>query len=139
MVRGITYILANDSNVRALVGLNKAEDKYKAYPNVCPQPEKFPYSVVRQTGKSPIECKGTVPDTYEYHYDVSSFHTSYESCEELDDAVVEALIKLNGGTFNAVVFQEIRHTNTVDQYSAEYNLHVKTSSFIAWVDEDQTT
>jgi len=139
MVRGITYILTHEQHAQDLLGRNKANTKYKAYPNICPAPEKFPYSIVRQTGKTPIDCKGTVPNTYEYRYDVSSFHESYEACEELDDAVVEALIHPNGGTFNSVIFQEIRHVNTFDQYSEQYSLHVKTSSFIALVEEDQAT
>jgi hypothetical protein len=139
VVKGITHILTHDANVQALVGRNKANTKYKAYPNVCPQPEVVPYSVVRQTGKTPIECKGSIPSTYSYRYDVMSFHTSYDDCESLDDAVVEALIKLEGGTFNGVVFQDIRHVNTVDQYVNEYSLHVKVSTFEAMVDEDQAT
>lgn len=139
MVKGITYILSNDENVQALVGRNKANTKYKAYPNICPSPEKFPYSVVRQAGKEPIECKGSIPNTYLYRYEVLSFHQNYDDCEQLDDAVVEALIKPEGGTFNTVVFQDIRHTNTVDQYVNEYQLHVKVSTFEAMVNEDQTT
>jgi hypothetical protein len=139
MVKGITYILTNSPSVQALVGMNTDNTKYKAYPNVCGQPEKYPYSVVRQTGKEPIECKGSIPSTYIYRYDVFSFHINYDACEALDDAVVEALIKPEGGTFNSVVFQDIRHTNTVDQYNGEYQLHVKVSSFEAMVDEDQAT
>jgi hypothetical protein len=139
MVKGITYILANDSKVQALVGRNQGDTKYKVYPNICAQPEKFPYVVVRQSGKVPIDCKGSVPTTYEYRYDVMSFHKSYDDCEQLDDAVVEALIKLEGGTFNTVIFQDIRHVNTVDQYADVYQMHVKVSSFEAMVNEDQAT
>lgn len=139
MVKGIINILVNDSNVQTTVGQNKASNKYKVYPNVCAEPEKFPYSIVRQTAKVPIECKGIDPNAYNYRYDVLSFHKNYYDCEELDLFVVAALNKPNGGTFNGVVFQEIRHVNTADQYSAEYNLHVKVSSFEALVNEDQAT
>lgn len=139
MVKGITYLLVNDSNVQALVGRNNADTKYKAYPNVCPQPEKFPYSIVRQTGKQPVECKGMDPNTYQYRYDVLSFHKNYDDCEALDNAVVAALSLPDGGTYNAVVFQDIRHVNTVDQYVNEYFLHVKISTFEAMVNEDQAT
>jgi hypothetical protein len=143
MVKGITYILVNDSNVQALVGRNKANTKYKAYPGYCPQPEKYPYSVVRQTKKVPIECKGGDPNTYEYGYDVSSFHTSYDEVESLDDAVVESLSMPDGGTHNSVVFQDIRHVNTRDEIvqlsGSGTVLHVKVSSFEAMVNEDQAT
>jgi hypothetical protein len=139
MVKGITHILTNDSNVQALVEQNKAGSKYKVYPNICDQPETFPYSVVRLAGKVPEQCKGIDPTTYNYRYDVLSFHKNYEDCEDLDRAVVAALTKPDGGTFNTVVFQDIRHVNTVDSYSEEYQLHVKVSSFEAMVNEDQAT
>lgn len=139
MVKGITYILTNDANFQSSVGRNKANTKYKAYPNVCAQPESFPYSVVRLTGKQPIECKDADPTSYIYRYDVMTFHKNYDDCEEIDRYVVAALSKPSGGTFNTVVYQEIRHTNTVDQYSNEYQLHVKISTFEAMVNEDQAT
>jgi hypothetical protein len=139
MVKGITHILISDTEVQAFVGRNKANTKYKAYPNVCPQPETYPYSVVKLTGKVPIECKGSTPDTYDYRYNVLSFDKNYEACEELDRAVVSALSLPNGGTFNGVVFQDIRHVNTLDEYVNEYSLHVKISSFEATVNEDQAT
>jgi hypothetical protein len=139
MVKGIIDILINDSNVQSQVTLNKASSKYKVYPNVCAEPEKFPYIIVRQTGKVPIECKGMDPNAYDYRYNVLTFEKSYNQCEELDLFVVAALNKPSGGTFNGVSFQDIRHVNTVDEYSADYNLHVKISSFEATVNEDQST
>jgi hypothetical protein len=139
VVKGITYILINDSNVQALVERNYANTKYKAYPNVCPEPEKFPYAVVKLSGKSPEQCKGMDPNTYNYSYDIFSYEKSYDRCEDLDRAVVAALSKPNGGTYNGVVFQDIRHINTVDQYVNDYQLHVKVSTFEAMVNEDQAT
>jgi hypothetical protein len=139
MVKGITYILTSDSNVQALVGRNTLNTKYKAYPNVCPSPENFPYSVVKLTGKTPDECKGMDPNAYNYSYNVLSYHKNYDDCEDLDLAVVAALSKPDGGTYNGVVFQDIRHTNTVDGYIDDYELHVKISSFEAFINEDQAT
>lgn len=141
MVKGVINILVNDSNVQTQVGRNKLNTKYKAYPNVCPAPEKFPYSVVRLVGKLPIECKDADPNAYIYRYEVLTFHQSYNECEELDLFIVAALTKPNGvTTSNAVVYQEIRHTNTVDNYVDDYNgLHVKISTFEAMVNEDQAT
>lgn len=139
MVKGIIHILINDSNVQAQVGRNKLNTKYKAYPNVCAQPEKFPYSIVRLAGKQPEECKDSDPTTYNYRYEVLTFHQSYNECEELDLFIVAAVSKPNGGTFNGVVFQDIRHTNTIDAYVEKYQLHVKISTFEAMVNEDQAT
>lgn len=135
MVKGIVDILKNDAGVQAIVGENKASDKYKVYPNVCPQPEKFPYIIVKLTGKEPIECKGMVPNMHNYRYDVMSFHKNYDECENLDNAVVDALSLPEGvTTSNGVEFVDIRHLTTVDQFVSEnYNLHVKVSSFIATI------
>lgn len=137
MVKGITHILINDSAVQSEAGRNKADTKYKVYPVVCPEPEKFPYSVVRQTGKVPEECKGMVANTYTYSYDVISFHDSYDRVTALDLAVVAALSKPNNTTANGVAFQYIRHTNTRDDFTIGdgWKLYAKISSFEAMVDE----
>lgn len=137
MVKGITHILTNNAAVQNLVGRNKANTKYKAYPGICGEPEKFPYSIVRQTGKTPVgECKDGQGSTYDYSYDVFSYHVNYEEAEAIDAAVVNAL-QGTSGTHNSVVFTEdIRHINTVDgDYVAEFKLHVKVSSFQATVEE----
>jgi hypothetical protein len=138
MVKGITYILINNAEVQALVGRNKANTKYKAYPVICPHPETWPYSVVRQTGRTKFgdgKCAGS---TWTYSYDVYSFHKNYEEAEALDIAVVEALDLFSGGTHNGVVFQEIRPTNTgrdID-FVVDHNLYGKVSSFEAEVNEN---
>ena len=141
MVKGITNILKNDTEVQTYVGLNAAGTKYKVYPVVCTQPEVAPYSVVVLTGKSPFaECKGAGPNTYTCTYDVYSFHKNYDQAEALDKEVVVALDKPDGGIFNNVVFQEIRHTNTIDgAYNEEFGLFSKVSSFEAVINEDQAT
>lgn len=139
MVKGITYILNNDNTFQARVGLNVAGVKYKVYPVVCPNPEVFPYSVVKQTGKTPVECKDGPATTFIYTYDVYSFHQNYDTAETIDAAVVAALSLPDGGTFNAVVFQDIRFTNSVDGYDKDYRLYAKITSFEAMVDEDQAT
>ena len=136
MVKGITHILTNDETFQARVGQNAAGVKYKAYPVICPNPENAPYSVVKQTGKTPIECKGVVPNTFIYTYDVYSFHPNYDSVIAIDDAVVTALSLPQGGSYNGVYFQEIRFTNSTDGYDKDYRLFAKISSFEATVDED---
>lgn len=134
MVKGITYILKSNATIQGIVGLNEAGDRYKVYPAVCPQPEKYPYVVVKLSGKTPIECKGS-PTTYEYTYDVYSFDRDYDRAEALDNAVVAALDHIAEGTYNSVEFSEIRHTNTVDgNYIEDYGgLFSKISSFTAMV------
>jgi|ERR1044071_4369303 hypothetical protein len=142
MVKGITYILANDSAVQTEVGRNDDDTKYKVYPGYCPSMEKFPYVVVKQTKKVPVECKGMDPNTYEYGYDVLSFHKNYDDAEALDNVVVEGLSMPDGGIHNGVTFQDIRHVNTRDevvQLESKMILHCKISSFESMVNEDQAT
>lgn len=136
MVKGITHILKSNVTIQGIVGENAAGDRYKVYPAFCPHPEKYPYIVVKQTGKAPIECKGQ-PTSYIYTYDVYSFDNGYDKTETLDAAVVNALDWLVDATHNGVVFQEIRHTNTVDgDFIPDHaELYSKISSFEAMVDE----
>lgn len=135
MVKGITHILKNNVTIQGIVGENVAGDRYKVYPSFCPTPEKYPYIVVKQTGKAPIESKNA-PTTRIYTYDVYSFDNGYDKAEALDAAVLEAL-DFKEGTHNGVVFQEIRHQNTVDgDFIPDHSeLYSKISSFEAWVDE----
>ena len=135
MVKGITHILKNDATVQGLIGQNAAGDKYKVYPVVCPFPEKSPYIVVIQTGRTPIECKGMVPDAFTYSYDVYSFNKNYDAVVTINEAVIAALSLPDGGTYNNVKFDDIRFTNEREAYDKEYSLFAKISSFEAWVDE----
>ena len=94
---------------------------------------------MRQSGKIPFECKDIVATTFQYRYDVHSYHKNYEGAEELDLAVIAALPLQDNTVINGVVFQEIRHVNTIDVFNEDYMLHGKISSFEAIVNEDQAT
>jgi hypothetical protein len=129
MIQGVTYILENDATFGSIVGLNKAGTKYKVYPVVTPQDEEAPYAVVLLTGKSPFgQCKGS-NDTFEYSFDVYSYHKNFEQVVTLDEAVIDALVGKTG-LYNGVTFQEIRFTNSRDEaYSVDYKLFSRVSSF----------
>lgn len=135
MVKGITHILKNNAGVQALIGQNTAGDKYKVYPVVCPYPEKWPYIVVIQTGKTPIDCKGSAPTAFVYTYDVYSFHVNYDNTVAINEAVITALEVQTTTTANSVVFDEIRFTNEKEAYDKDYSIYAKISSFEAQVDE----
>ena len=135
MVKGITYILKNNSGVQALIGQNVAGEKYKVYPVVCANPESPPYIVVKMTGRTPVDCKGSAPTTFIYTYDVYAFHENYDSAEDIAEAVEAALELPGGGTHNSVVFDEIRYTNRADGYDEKYHVFAQISSFEAQVDE----
>ena len=55
MTSGIIEILIENTTVQTLIGRNKAGDKYKVYPVVCPQGEGQPYITVYKGGS------GTLP------------------------------------------------------------------------------
>jgi hypothetical protein len=135
MVKGITHILKSNSTVQGLIGQNEVGDKYKVYPVVCPFPEKAPYLVVIQTGKVPIDCKGSQADTFIYTYDVYSFSENYDTTVTINQAVIDALAILTRATHNSVVFDEVRFTNEREGYDKDYHLYAKISSFEAQVDE----
>jgi len=135
MVKGITHILKNNTGVKNLIGQNTAGDKHKVYPVVCPFPEKSPYIVVIQTGRTPIDCKGSAPTTFDYSYDVYSFDKNYDTGVSINAAVITALSLPNGGTHNSVKFDDIRYVNEKEAYDKEYSLYAKISSFEAQVDE----
>lgn len=130
MTQGITHILKNDTAIQGIVGQNKAGVKYKVYPVVCPQPEEAPYSVVVQTARTPFgQCKGS-NDTFEYSFDVVSYHKNFEQVVTLDNAVIDALVG-ESGLHNGVTFQEIRFENSRDgNFSNEYGLFSRISSFV---------
>jgi hypothetical protein len=139
MVRGITYILDNDTAFQLIAGQNKAGVKYKVFPVIAGENEQAPYSAVRQVGKIPTQCRGSRTTQWTYTYDVASYHKNYEDAEELDNAVREALDS-KVGTYNTVKFRFIRFVNTIDgDYDIDNRLFVKISTFSAVVDEDQTT
>lgn len=116
MVKGITYILKEDQAFKDSVGQNKAATKYKAYPGVCPSPEKTPYSVVRLTNKVPFaECKGVIPRQYDNTYTVFSYTRSYDDTEVLERVVIAALQRVESATINGVEFTDIQFVNSRDE------------------------
>ena len=135
MVKGITYILKNNSTVQGLIGQNTRGDKYKVFPVVCPTPEVNPYVVVKMTGRTPIDCKGGAATSFIYTYDVYSFDKNYDATVTMAEAVETALALPDGGTHNSVKFDEIRYANRSEGYDKEFGLFAQISSFEAQVDE----
>lgn len=139
MVRGITHILKNNVNFQNEAGENKSGTKYKAFPVVSGQDEQPPYSVVRVTSYIPLKCASGRPTTYQGSFLVASYHKNFEDCEELNDAVVDALDH-QGGTHNGVTFQLITHEDTLDgDYDVDRGCYVKLSRFNAMVYENHIT
>jgi hypothetical protein len=87
------------------------------------------------TGRTPIDCKGGAATTFIYSYDVYSFDKNYDTTITIAEAVESALALPNGGTYNGVVFDEIRYTNRTEAYDKDYGLFAQISSFESQVDE----
>lgn len=114
MVSDVNDILKANSGVQALLGKNKANDKYKVYPVVVPVTEVAPYIAVSLASKSRLakDCD------FSYSYQVSSYAKSYDAVTALNDAVITAL---EGG---GLIF-----TNESDGYSNDHELYIKVSTF----------
>jgi hypothetical protein len=138
MIRGVTYILKNDTTLQGEVGQNKAGTKYKVFPTTCGQAEEAPYVIVRLQNMTPYHCKQGVTTTFSGSFIVSSYNKNFEETEDMDRAVRDALWRTRG-TFNAVVFQDIIYEDTSDDFDYDRQLFVRTSRFTATVDDDQTT
>lgn len=129
----------NDAGFQAIAGRNNAGTKYKVYPVIAPAREVAPYSAVRQISHVGQLCSIGRATSFDDVYAVASYHKNYEQCIEIDNAVVDALAE-KSGTFNGVVFDQIRHQNSFDtDYEEERELYVRISTFTAVVHEDTAT
>jgi hypothetical protein len=136
MVKAITYILANNASVQTLVGRNKANDKYKVYPVVCPSAEENKYLVVSKTSNIPVECKQGRPTSFDSSFDVFAYCKNYDDLDELTEAVKSALDRIASNTYNGVNLSEVRYANEKDLFSNDNQLYVRQISFNCWIDED---
>ena len=125
MIKGITYILKTDPTFQSIVGQNPALSKYKAYPVIAPQTEVIPFSVCRMTSKT-LEVMNRTD--FECEFTVSSYHKNYDDVEDLDNAVVQALVP-RSGTYNGITFGYIEFLNTSDDFEMTGELYIKVSSF----------
>jgi hypothetical protein len=139
MVKGIVHILISDTDVQTVVGRNKAGDKFKVFPVVCPSQEEKKYITVSQTGKPPVECKTGSPTSWEGSFDVICWAKNYDDLDEMEVAVVGALDNKAEGTYNGVKLSEIRYANGKDLFSNEYQLYARVISFNCWIDESTPT
>lgn len=142
MVKGITYILVNDSTVASLVGENGENDTAKVYPVIATQTERYPFIVVRQTARTPEFCRGQRPTTFNYRYEVTIVAKDYDELDALQDAVIDAIEnKAISTAINGVTFTDrIRNTNSFDiDYLEAYECYGRVLVFEGVVNESQVT
>ena len=134
MLKGVNYILNNDSGVQSSLGLNKVGSKYKVYPLVAPEPEKVPYCTTVVTGRDPLQCKAGAITSSIYRFDVRSYNTSYDDLVTLNEAVVTALNQetgsINGVSFGRILFVDERDDHVI---YGSHTIFIKVSSFTAEV------
>jgi hypothetical protein len=138
MIRGITYLLKNDTALQGEVGQNKAGTKYKVFPVTCGQQEEAPYVIVRLTSYLPEHCHQGRPTTFSASFIVASYQNNFEDVVDMDVAVRDALDR-KSGTFNTAVIDDITFQTASDDYDYDRQLYVRISSFTARVNEDQAT
>lgn len=142
MVKGITYIIKNDSTCQTLIGQNEAQDTVKVYPMQATQKESLPVVTVWKTGRLPEFCKGQRPTTFNYTYEVHVYAASYDGCEAIMNAVINALEETNvSSAINGVRFTDrIRNVDFIDrEYIESYKCYNMVGIFQAPVNEDTPT
>lgn len=143
MLKGINYILVNDSVVASLVGMNEEGDTVKVYPIIATQEEKLPLVTTWEIGRIPEECKGVTPTTFNYSGEVHVFAKDYDEANAICNAIEIALQEadVESGAINGVQFDyAIRVTNRRDGgYIAEYKAIQKILTFEAVVNESPAT
>lgn len=142
MLKGINYILVNDSVVASLVGTNEAGDTVKVYPIVATQEEALPLVTTWEAGRIPEQCKGVRPTTFNYTYEIHVYAKDYDEANAICDAIIVALEEIDTeDPINGVQFDYgIRNTNRRDVgYIAEYKAISKVLTFEATVNEGPAT
>jgi hypothetical protein len=135
MLKGAIHILINDATVSGLVGTNKAGDKVKVYPGICPEPEQHPFIVGRISSAPDFaSSKNDAVEIREYSFNLFVYTKNYEDLDELTEAIKTALDQANG-EHNDVDFDEIRYVDFSDGYVDDYQLHARTMVFTAVVRE----
>lgn len=125
MLKVVTYILENDSNLQSLIGENKAGNKHKVYPVVVPETEKAPYCVCRVVSKE----RTAKNCGYIWSIEVTSYATSYDKVTEVNDAVISALESEISGTINNEQFGWVNFSNESDQFDKDHDLYAKITTF----------
>lgn len=139
LVKAACEILNTDTDVRAILGRNKVDTKYKCYAGIVPQPERYPYSCVRLTSKIPVLCRGTRSTTFNAGFAVYCYHKNYEDVVNLASAVQEALDNKTG-TYGGVNFKPITYGEMQDgDYNREFGVHCRIVFFNCFIDENPAT
>jgi len=142
MLKGINYILVNDSTVATLVGDNAAGDTVKVYPVMATQEEKFPLVTTWEVSRIPEVCKGARPSHFNYTYEVHVYAKDYDEANAICDAITMALEEADvDSPINGVSFVDvIQNTNRRDGgMIEEHKAYWKILTFEAQVYEGQAT
>lgn len=125
MLKAITYILENDPTIQSIVGSNSTASKHKIYPVVVPESEKAPYCVARVSGREMMgkNC------SYKWNIEVTSYHTSYDYLDDLNEAVINAILNESAGTINNENFGFAVLISEIDGYNSDHSLYMKATTF----------
>jgi hypothetical protein len=132
MIAGINEILVEDTGVQTLIGQNAAGSKYKVYPVTAPSGESHPYLTTSLTGTSPILHKGSVSSLDTRSFAVHVHSKSYDSIDEISQAVRTALDEKKSVTEAGYSFDRIWYANEYDRpemFTSDYPAYVRTIIF----------
>lgn len=128
MTSGIIEILVEDVRVQNEVGLNRASNKYKVFPVVCPQNEEQPYIIVFRTaaGSIPSLTKDIRSEIDYPTVSVLCYAKSYRQAELMAEATRAALERSAydtdaGYSFNSIWLSQERDLfdNSAQLYAIE--------------------
>lgn len=131
MTSGIIEILLEDVQVQNEVGMNRAGNKYKIFPVVCPQGEEQPYIVVFRTsaGSVPSLTKDIRSELDYPTVSVLCYAKSYRQAELLAEATRESLERSDYDTDAGYNFNSIWLTQERDLFDNSAQLYAIEQQF----------
>lgn len=133
MMQGVIEILLDDVPYRNLVGLTADGTKYKVFPVVCPQTEKYNYTIATKTATSPIDCKGSISGYDQVNFTLLHYGLNYIDADSLHELSRSALDMRSSITENGIYFDEIRFVTDQDLFDNEAQLYVRKADYTAIV------
>jgi hypothetical protein len=135
MTSGIIEILIEDTGVRTEVGLNKAGEKYKVYPMVCPEGEEQPYVIVSMVSNdAQTSMDKTDASLLDYpQYNVICYAKNFRKTETIHAACRAALDDKESVTDAGAEFERIWLANEKDGFDNGAQLYAKIATYRAEV------
>jgi hypothetical protein len=147
VVKGPTYILANDVTTAGLIGQSAGDNEdgqtTKVYPVISTQKESLPLVTVWETARTPQRCRGKMAVDFIYQYEIHVYSLDYDELNAICNSIETALYNqdVDSGPVNGVKYRsKIETINRRDAgYVEEYKAYSKVMTCEAMVYEGSAT